>query len=190
MTDFGDDIKNSLYTLRNGGVIIYPTDTIWGIGCDATNAVAVARLMEIKPRDDTKSLIILVNGISMLERYVKEIPGIVYQLIEVSDSPLTIIYPEGKNLAPGICAKDKSVAIRIANEPFCNALTGGLRKPVVSTSANISGTPAPLNFDEIDHELLKKADYIVRYRRDDLNKYRPSPVIRVEYNGVIKIIRN
>jgi L-threonylcarbamoyladenylate synthase len=125
----------------------------------------------------------------MLERYVKDIPGIVYELTDVSESPLTIIYPAGKNLAAGVCAHDSSVAIRICNEQFCNELISRFRKPVVSTSANLSGVPSPANFEEIDPELVKKADYAVRYRREDKMKFNPSPVIRVENNGVIKIIR-
>lgn len=189
MTLFEDDLKNSLITLRNGGVIIYPTDTVWGIGCDATNPDAVAKVIKIKSRSESKSLIILVNGLTMLERYVKNIPGIVYELIDVSDSPLTIIYPEGKNLASGVCAEDNSVAVRICDEQFCNELISRFRKPVISTSANISGKASPANFEEIDQDLLKKADYVVKYRRDDRRKFNPSPVIRVENNGVIKIIR-
>jgi L-threonylcarbamoyladenylate synthase len=189
MTGFEDDLKNSLEVLRNGGVILYPTDTVWGLGCDPTNPGAVDKLLKIKSRTESKSLIILVNGITMLERYVKDIPAIVYELTEVSVSPLTIIYPVGKNLASGICAKDSSVAVRICDEQFCNELISRFRKPVVSTSANLSGAPSPANFEEVDPELVKKADYAVRYRREEKRKFKPSPVIRVENNGVIKIIR-
>jgi len=189
MNIFEDDIKNSLAVLKNGGVIIYPTDTIWGIGCDATNNDAVNRINEIKSRSEIKSLIILVNGLTMLERYVKEIPAIAYELIDVSDSPLTIIYPEGKHLPSGICAADNSVAVRICMEPFCNELIGRLRKPIVSTSANFSGRPAPSGFYDIDKELLDRADYVVNYRRDEAGKINPSPLIRVEKSGVINIVR-
>ena len=189
MTGFEDDLKNSLEVLRNGGVILYPTDTVWGLGCDPTNPGAVDKLLKIKSRDEGKSLIVLVNGLTMLERYVKDIPEVVHELIEVSDSPLTIIYPSGKNFAAGVCAEDTSVGIRICDEQFCNELISRFRKPVVSTSANSSGNPAPSNYEEIDPELIKKADYVVRYRRDDKRKFNPSPVIRVENNGVIKIIR-
>lgn len=189
MKIFQDDIKNSLSVLQNGGIIIYPTDTIWGLGCDATNRDAVNRINEIKSRSENKSLIILVNGLTMLERYVKKIPPIACELIDVSDSPLTIIYPEGKNLASGICAADNSVAIRICGEPFCNELISRFRKPLVSTSANISGRPAPSGFYDIDHELLTRADYVVKYRSDEIRKFAPSPLIRVETNGIINIIR-
>ncbi len=190
ITGFEDDIKNSLVALKKGGIIIYPTDTVWGLGCDATNRDAVNRINKIKSRSENKSLIILVNGLTMLERYVKEIPATAHELIDVSDSPLTIIYPGGKNLPPGICAADNSVAIRICNEPFCNELIGRIRKPLVSTSANISGNPSPAGFDEIDRDLLERADYVVNYRRDDRRKFNPSPVIKVEKTGIIKIIRN
>ncbi len=189
MTGIEEDIKRSMAVLSEGGVIIYPTDTVWGIGCDATNPEAVEKVYNIKSRNGNRSLIVLVNGLTMLERYVKEIPGIAYKLTEISDSPLTIIYPDGKNLAKGICAGDNSVAIRICNEQFCNELISRFRRPLVSTSANISGKPYPSNFEEIDPDLLKNADYVVSYRRDDYKKYTPSPVIRVEYNGVINIIR-
>ncbi len=189
MTGFEEDIKRSVAALRDGGIIIYPTDTVWGIGCDATNPAAVEKVYDIKSRSGSRSLIVLVNGLTMLERYVKEIPGVAYDLIEVSDTPLTIIYPDGKNLAEGVCAGDNSVAVRICNEQFCNELISRFRRPLVSTSANISGKPYPASFEEIDPDLLKKADYIVSYRRDDYKKYTPSPVIRVEYNGVISIIR-
>ena len=189
MTGFEEDIKLSLEALRKGGVILYPTDTVWGLGCDPTNPSAVNKLLGIKSRSENKSLIILVNGLTMLERYVRDIPGIAYELIEVSDSPLTIIYPSGKNFAAGVCAEDNSVGIRICNEEFCSELISRFRKPIVSTSANISGKPSPSNFGEIDPELIKSADYAVRYRRDDKRKFHPSAVIRVENNGVVKIIR-
>ena len=136
---FEEDQKNSLRVLKQGGIILYPTDTVWGIGCDATNNTAVEKIFRIKTRETSKSLIILVDGIGMLERYVKTIPQTASELTSVSDSPLTIIYPDGKNLAAGICSEDGSVGIRICNEPFCNELITRFRRPVVSTSANISG---------------------------------------------------
>ena len=186
---FEEDIKQSLTVLGNGGVIVYPTDTVWGIGCDATRDDAVEKVQRIKSRRERKSLIVLASGLPMLERYVREIPQVVYELLEVSDSPLTIIYPEGRNLAGGVCAEDNSVAIRICNEPFVSELIDRFRKPLVSTSANISGKAYPSDFYGIDPELLKKADYVVRYRRDDRKQYKPSAVIRVELNGTIRIIR-
>ncbi|NLA49964.1 MAG: threonylcarbamoyl-AMP synthase [Bacteroidales bacterium] len=186
---FEEDIQQSLTVLKNGGIVVCPTDTVWGIACDATRDDAVEKVQMIKSRNKKKSLIVLVNGFPMLERYVKEIPLIVYDLLKVSDTPLTIVYPEGRNLAGGVCAEDDSVAIRICNEPFVNELIDRFRKPLVSTSANISGEAYPANFDRIDPRLLKKADYVVGYRRDDRKQYKPSPVIRVELNGIIRIIR-
>jgi L-threonylcarbamoyladenylate synthase len=186
---FTEDIKNSLAILKSGGIILYPTDTVWGLGCDATNPSAVQKIFTIKSREENKSLLVLVNGIGMLERYVKEIPGIAGELINVSDSPMTIIYPEGRNLAVGVCAGDSSVGIRICNEEFCNELISRFRKPIVSTSANFSGKPSPAHFGEIDRELAGKADYVVRYRQHDRQRHSPSPVIKVEKDGSFRIIR-
>jgi L-threonylcarbamoyladenylate synthase len=186
---FDEDIKNSLIFLRKGGIIIYPTDTIWGLGCDATNSSAVERIYTIKLRRESKSLIILVDSVAMLERYVRDVPSVAYDLIEVSDTPLTIIYPEGKNLAPGICSDDGSVGIRICRDDFCSGLITSLRRPLVSTSANRSGEPFPAIFSEIDKELLKEADYVVNYRQEDRRKNSPSPVIKIDKKGVIEIIR-
>lgn len=186
---FEEDIKRSLAALKTGGVILYPTDTIWGLGCDATNTSAVEKVFTIKSRAEGKSMIILVNGIDMLERYVKDIPHTAMELLNVSDSPLTIIYPEGKNLAAGVCNEDKSVGIRICNEPFCNALITRFRKPLVSTSANISGKTAPGNFSEVEKTLLNSVDYCVTYKQDDRRKSSPSPVISIDKNGVLRILR-
>lgn len=187
--DFSEDIRNCLSILKNGGVILYPTDTVWGLGCDATNAAAVQKIFNIKSREEGKSLLILVNGYGMLERYVQEIPPTAGELISVSDNPLTIIYPGGRNLAEGVCAADGSAGIRICNEEFCNELISRFRKPLVSTSANLSGKPAPLHFGEIDKEITGKADYVVKYRQNDRQKRSPSPVIRVEKDGSFRIIR-
>jgi len=187
--NFTEDLKNSLDALKHGGVILYPTDTIWGLGCDATNSAAVEKIFLIKSRTGSKSLIILVNGIDMLERYVRDIPEAALELAGVSDAPLTIIYPQGKNLAAGICGEDGSVAIRICNEPFCNELISRLRKPLVSTSANLSGKPSPANFSEIDEAIITQADYTVKYRQNDRQKHSPSPVISIDKNGVLKILR-
>lgn len=186
---FDEDIKDALITLKNGGVILYPTDTIWGIGCDATNHSAVENIFRIKSRNEIKSLIILADSEQMVERYVRDIPEIASELIAASDSPLTVIYPNGKNLSPGICSKDGAVAIRICHDPFCSELISRLRKPIVSTSANISGKPSPENFTEIDKSVIDYVDYVVRYRQDDLRKFSGSPIIKLEENGTIKIIR-
>jgi L-threonylcarbamoyladenylate synthase len=186
---FNEDIKDSLITLRKGGIILYPTDTIWGLGCDAINPSAVEKIFRIKSRSDSKSLLILVDGEQMLERYVRDIPEIVFELTSVSDSPLTIIYPNGKNLAAGVCNEDGSVGIRICHEEFCRELISRFRKPIVSTSANFSGKPSPENFGEIEKSVIDAVDFVVKYRQNDRRKYSASPVIKVEQNGTIKIIR-
>jgi len=186
---FDDDIKEALDSLREGGIIIYPTDTIWGIGCDATNAVAVEKIFKIKSRNENKSLLVLVDGENMLDRYVKDIPEIAFELADVSDTPLTIIYPGGKNLAPGVCSEDGSVAIRICHDEFCHELISRFRKPIISTSANLSGKSSPENFDDIDNTIIESVDYVVKYRQDDLEKHTASPIIKLEANGTIKIIR-
>jgi L-threonylcarbamoyladenylate synthase len=186
---FHEDIRESLNTLKSGGIILYPTDTIWGLGCDATNSSAVEKIFKIKSRIGSMSLLILVNNEQMLERYVKEIPEIAFELISVADTPLTIIYPEGENLAPGVCSDDGSVGIRICHEEFCRELIVRFRKPIVSTSANFSGKPSPSHFGEIDKSLVQKADYVVRYRQDDRQKQSASPVIKLEQDGTLKIIR-
>jgi L-threonylcarbamoyladenylate synthase len=186
---FQEDINEALNTLRQGGVLLYPTDTIWGLGCDPTNESAVSRIYKIKNRDRNKSLIILADSLSMIERYVTEIPEITYELAEISDTPLTIIYPKGKNLADGVCSDDGAIAIRICHDDFCKELISRFRKPIVSTSANLSGSNTPRNFTEIDKNLTGKVDYIVKYRQDDRSVNFASPVIRVNLDGTIKIIR-
>lgn len=186
---YNDDLKYCLDTLRKGDIILYPTDTVWGLGCDATNAAAVDKIFTIKSREESKSLLILVNGVDMMERYVREVPMIAYELAGVSDDPLTIIYPEGKNLAPGICASDGSVGIRICRDDFCSELIGRFRKPIVSTSANTSGKPSPLFYDEIEKSITEKVDYVVKYRQGDRSKKSPSPVIKVNADSSVSIIR-
>jgi L-threonylcarbamoyladenylate synthase len=186
---FREDINEALNTLRQGGIILYPTDTIWGLGCDPTNESAVNRIFNLKSRDESKSLIILADGLPMVERYVAGIPDIVYELAEVSDKPLTIIYPQGKNLAKGVCGEDGSIAIRISRDNFCQELIGRFRKPIVSTSANLSGKLSPANFTEIEKTLVEKADYVVKYRQDEPGKASASAVIKVNSDGTIKIIR-
>lgn len=186
---FDNEINNAIRILREGGVILYPTDTIWGLGCDATNDEAVKKIFAIKSRIDSKSLLILVDSVGMLERYVKEIPEIAYELTDVSDKPLTIIYPGAKNLAASIPAEDGSVGIRICQDEFCNQLIGRFRKPIVSTSANMSGEPSPSFFADITEKIKQSVDYVVDYKREDREKNLPSPVLKIELNGTIKIIR-
>jgi len=188
-SEYGDDIINALRVLRAGGVILYPTDTIWGLGCDATNALAVKKIFDIKQRDDSKSLIILVNSVSMLERYVVNPPEVALQMAELSQKPLTIVYDRGRSLAEGVASADGSVGVRICNEPFCDELITAFRKPIVSTSANISGTDAPALFDEISEEVINAVDYVCLYRQYDRSRSSASSVIRVSGNGAVKILR-
>ncbi|MBE0677526.1 MAG: threonylcarbamoyl-AMP synthase [Bacteroidales bacterium] len=186
---YGDDIRNALKTLRAGGVILYPTDTVWGLGCDATNSEAVKKIYTIKQRAESKSLIILVNSPSMLTRYVDNPPDVALQIAELTEKPLTIVYDRGRSLAEGVASADGSVGVRICADPFCDDLITALRKPLVSTSANISGSDAPAIFDEISEELKASVDYVCLWRQDDLSRAKASSVIRVSENGVVKILR-
>ncbi|MGV3762919.1 L-threonylcarbamoyladenylate synthase [Parapedobacter sp.] len=183
------DINQALETLRNGGLILYPTDTIWGIGCDATDPEAVDRVFRLKGRDQTKSLIILLDSDHKLESYVKEIPEVAYQLIEYTERPLTIVYSGAKNLAPNLLAIDGSIGIRIVRHPFCSALLQRFRKPIVSTSANISGLPAPANFSEIDPMVIDGVDYVALYGQDDIRHGAASIVMKLEPGGQFSFIR-
>nr|MBD3621658.1 threonylcarbamoyl-AMP synthase [Sunxiuqinia sp.] len=185
-----NDIKKALEVLHSGGIILYPTDTIWGIGCDATNEKAVERIYQIKKREDSKSMLVLMENINFLSRYVEEIPEIAYDLIELSDKPLTIIYPGAKNLAKNLIARDGTMGIRISSEDFTRQLIQRFKKPIVSTSANISGTPAPAVFHEITPEILAAVDYVVEYRQEDSNPATPSSIIKLGVGGEIEIVRN
>jgi len=186
---FAEDIAKAVEILRSGGIILYPTDTIWGIGCDATNTAAVNRIYEIKKRQDTKSMLVLMENPNLLTSYIAEVPEIAWELIEVADTPLTIIYPRAKNLATNLLAIDGSIGIRITNEAFTQQLIQRFRKPIVSTSANISGQKSPQNFAEISDEIKKSVDYIVGFRQDDLTKSNPSGIIKLGIGGQIEIIR-
>ena len=184
-----DDLKNACDVLRNGGIILYPTDTIWGFGCDATCEEAVKRIYEIKRRTDSKSMLTLIDSPAQLDRYVNDLPEIASELIEHSDKPLTIIYSGAKNLAINLIAPDGTIGIRVTKEEFSQKLCRQFGKPIVSTSANFSGEPAPANFSEINNEIFRLVDYVVNYRSDEMQKSMPSSIIRLEKNGVIKIIR-
>ncbi|MCD7710493.1 MAG: threonylcarbamoyl-AMP synthase [Porphyromonadaceae bacterium] len=184
-----NDIKKACEIMTQGGVILYPTDTIWGIGCDATNPEAVKRIYEIKHRIDSKAMIVLVDSMAKVDFYVREIPDTAWNLIEVADKPLTIIYPNGRNLAENVLAEDGSIGIRITQENFSKRLCQQFRKAIVSTSANISGQPAPTHFKEISEEIKSAVDYIVTYRQDDNSCAAPSSVIWLGKDGSLKILR-
>jgi len=184
-----EDIRKSLEVLKTGGIILYPTDTVWGIGCDATCEEAVNRISHIKKRADIKSLLVLLDDPGKLHHYVINIPDIAWDLIELADRPLTIIYPDGKNLACNLLHADGSVGIRITSDNFCKNLITGSGKPLVSTSANISGKRAPANFKAIPEDIKSFVDYIVKWRQDDPTKGIPSAIIKLGIKGEIEIIR-
>jgi len=184
-----DDLKKACEILRKGGVILYPTDTVWGIGCDATKEDAVKRIYEIKRRSDSKSMLTLMDSPAQLDRYIDDLPEIAQDLIENSDKPLTIIYSGAKNLAANLIASDGTIGIRITKEAFSKELCRRFGKPVVSTSANFSGDPSPSNFSEINREIFRLVDYVVNYRNDEKQKSKPSSIMRLEKSGVIKMIR-
>src|SRR5690606_22881976 len=183
------DIHNALEVLRAGGLILYPTDTIWGIGCDATNPAAVERVYQLKGRDQSKSLIVLLDNENKLPGYIQEVPEIAYQLIEYTERPLTIVYSGAKNLAPNLIAEDGSIGIRIVNHAFCSPLLRRLRKPLVSTSANLSGQPSPKNFSEIAPEIIDGVDYVVSYDQDNSGTGTASIVMKLEPGGKFSFIR-
>lgn len=189
------DLAEALRVLRSGGVIVYPTDTVWGIGCDATNEEAVQRIYALKRRADSKSMLVLIDSPAKLPYYVGEVPDTAWTLLDATNDdetskPLTIIYPHAHNLAPNLIAEDGSVGIRITNEPFSKALCAQLRHPLVSTSANISGQPAARCFRGIAQEILDGADYVCRFRRDDDSEHEPSSIIKVNADNTFSIIRS
>lgn len=187
--DTSKTLDEALAVLKNGGVILYPTDTVWGIGCDATDEKAVERIFKIKKRDDSKSLVLLANDLDMIARYIKEIPSIAIDLVEVNDAPMTIVYPGAQGLAPNTVAEDGSVGIRIPMNDFCKELVRKLRHPLVSTSANISGEPTPENFSEISPEIKEAVDYIVNPSLEANSTGKASQIIKLGLKGEVEIIR-
>ena len=197
--DFKQTIDQALEVLKRGGVILYPTDTVWGIGCDATNSEAVRRVFEIKRRSGAKSLVLLASDLDMVARYIKEIPSIAIDLVEVNDAPMTIVYPGAQGLAPEVVAEDGSVGIRIpyvdaegpaAGAQFCRELMRRLRRPLVSTSANISGEPTPERFSDISDEIKSAVDFTVPKCFDGGSTGRASQIIKLGLRGEVEIIRN
>lgn len=184
-----DDIKKAVEVMKNGGVILYPTDTVWGIGCDATNAEAVAKVYKMKQRDDSKALICLVDSDARLQRYVRNAPEVAWNVMELATKPTTVIFDEAVNLAHNLIAEDGSIAMRITNEEFSKELCYRFQKPIVSTSANISGQPAAQNYCDISEELLNAVDYVCFSRRQEHKPHTPSSIIKIKNNGEIDIIR-
>lgn len=188
-SDFSLDINKSIETLKSGGIILCPTDTVWGLSCDATNPKAVEKLFELKKRPQNMSMIVLVATDAAIQQYVREVPEIAWELLDVADKPLTIVYPGAKNLAQNLISSDGTIAIRVCKDDFCNALISKYRKPLVSTSANFSGEITPLIFNEISDELLSSVDYVVTYNQGNITKSQPSSVIKIGLGGEIEILR-
>lgn len=188
-----EDIKQAVETMRKGGVILYPTDTVWGIGCDATNVEAVKRVYEIKQRDDSKALICLVDSDARMQRYFRNVPDVAWQLIDgLKDSdarPTTLILDGAINLAENLIAEDGSVGMRITNEPFSKELCYRFQKAIVSSSANISGEPAAQNYCDIDPQIIDAVDYVCWSRRQEHKPHTPSSIIKLKENGEVTIIR-
>lgn len=184
-----EDIQNCLNTLREGGIILYPTDTVWGIGCDASNPQAIQKIYDLKGRTSSKALITLVGSEVMLERTVLNMPEIAWDLIESTNRPLTLIYDEVKGIAPNAIAEDGSCGIRLAKDTFCQQLIQRLGKPIISTSANVSGEETPKDFRSISDTILKGVDFVVNYRQNEATSQKSSNIIKLKNNGEIKIIR-
>ncbi len=184
-----EDIKNAIEVMKQGGVILYPTDTVWGIGCDATNAEAVAKVYKIKKRDDSKALICLVDSDARLQRYVRNVPNVAWDILDIATKPTTIILDGAINLAPNLIAEDGSIALRITKEPFSHELCYRFQKPLVSTSANISGEPPAANYNDISQELLDTVDYVCFSRRQEHKPHTPSSIIKLKEDGEVTIIR-
>ncbi|WP_432710268.1 L-threonylcarbamoyladenylate synthase [Pedobacter sp.] len=183
------EIDKALAVLKSGGVILYPTDTVWGLGCDATDEKAVARINEIKGRPADKSFIILLDTDSKLQSYVTEIPDVAYDLIEFAENPLTIIFSGAKNLAKNVINADGSVGIRVVKHEFCTPLIQRFRKPITSTSANFSGQPSPSIFDEIDPDLVAAVDYVVDWEQESRVQKKPSTIMKLSPSGQFSFIR-
>lgn len=182
------EINNSIEALKKGNLILYPTDTVWGIGCDATNEEVVKRVYQLKNREDSKALICLVANQAMLERYVEDIPDVAYDIIDLATKPTTIVFDKPKGLAKNLIASDNTIAIRVASDKFCQYLINKFGKPIVSTSANISGIPSPKNFRAISDEILTGVDYVVNLHQEKENS-SPSSIIKLSNNGTVKVIR-
>ncbi|MBQ7462476.1 MAG: threonylcarbamoyl-AMP synthase [Bacteroidaceae bacterium] len=187
--EIAEDIRTAVQTLRQGGLILYPTDTIWGIGCDAANEEAVRRIFQLKQREDSKAMICLVDSANRMQRYLRHVPDVAWDIVEYADKPLTLILDGAVNLAPSLIAEDGSVGLRVTKENISHELCYRFERAVVSTSANISGEPSPACFEEISDEIKQGVDYIMRSRQNDLSKSKPSQIIKLGLDGQIKIIR-
>lgn len=190
MINFSNDIQNAVKVMQKGGVIIYQTDTIWGIGCDGTNERAVEKIFKMKKRPLAKSMIVLLDSVEKLQLYMKTVPDIALSLISQVTSPLTIIYPAAKGLAKSVLASDGTVGIRVTRDPFCVELCRAMGGPLISTSANISGYGYPLIYRDMDPELIKKVDYVVEYGRNEMREIKPSTIIKLTSNWEYEVLRS
>ncbi len=186
--DINSEVHNAYEVIQNGGIILYPTDTVWGIGCDATNADAVAKIYKLKKRAETQSMICLMNGEKMMYNVFKEIPEVAWQIIDLSEKPTTLILDSPRNVAPNIIATDNTLGVRLVKEPFCFKLIERMKKPLVSTSANISGQPTPNSFKEISAEIINGVDYVVNLNREKIGG-KPSTIIKLTNDSQVKVIR-
>ena len=188
MSDINTEVHNAFEIIKEGGIILYPTDTVWGIGCDATNVQAVTKIYELKRRAETQSMIVLMNGEKMLYNVFKEIPEVAWQIMDFSENPTTLILDNPRNVAANIIAADKSLGVRVVKEPFCFKLLERMKKPLVSTSANISGQPTPIAFKDISQEIVKGVDYVVNLHRDKIAG-KPSTIIKLTNDSQVKVLR-
>lgn len=183
-----EEIQKAFEIIQNGGIILYPTDTVWGIGCDATNAEAVSKIYQLKQRAETQSMIVLMNGEKMMYNVFKDIPEVAWQILDLSEKPTTLILDNPRNVATNVIGPDQTLGIRIVKEPFCFKLMERMKKPLVSTSANISGQPTPKSFAEISPEIINGVDYVVNLQRDKISG-NPSTIIKLTHDSQVKIIR-
>ena len=186
--DINQEVFNAFEIIKNGGIILYPTDTVWGIGCDATNPEAVAKIYQLKKRAETQSMICLMNGEKMMYNVFKEIPEVGWQILDLSENPTTLVLDNPRNVAPNLIAPDKTLGIRLVKEPFCFKLMERMKKPLVSTSANISGQPTPKSFKEISPEIIKGVDYVVNLQHEKIAG-KPSTIIKLTSDAQVKVIR-
>lgn len=184
-----DEVKKAFDIVQQGGIILYPTDTIWGIGCDAANTEAIQKIYALKQRAAEKSMIILLDTENKLESYIREVPAVAYDLIEFAENPLTLVMPGAKNISPSLISEDGSVGVRVSKHPFCQQLIQRLRRPLVSTSANISGQPSPQNFAQISSEIVEGVDYVVDVDQHDLSIKKPSTIMRIAPGGAFEFLR-
>lgn len=183
-----EEVHKAYEVIKEGGIILYPTETVWGIGCDATNPEAVAKIYTLKQREETKSMIVLMNGEKMIYNVFKDIPEVAWQILDLSEKPTTLILDNPRNIAPNLIAPDKTLGMRIIKEPFCYKLLERMKKPLVSTSANISGMPTPVNFKEISPEIIKGVDYVVNLQQEKMTG-KPSAIIKLTADSQVKVIR-